>query len=69
MVVGDDNATGEDVVVGMGRCHRGTLLGAEFVDLRSMDAVIELVDDFHRKRRVVDFEILDTGDTFLADFL
>lgn len=57
VVVGDDNTSGESVVVGMCGCKGGTLFGGEFIYFSGGNIIVELVDDFYCESGVVNFEI------------
>ena len=59
-MVGDNDSSGQYIVIGVNRRHRSTLFGTQFVDFGGRNGVIELVNHFHSQSRIIDFN---------ADFL
>ena len=53
----------------MNRGHGCALFGREFVDFGCGNAVIQLVDDFHRECRVIDLDFRPLAFHSLQDFI
>lgn len=66
VVVRDDDAGGEDPVVGVLGAQGGALLGGELVDFGRGNTVVQLVDDFHRQTGEIDINARLFADGFDA---